>query len=294
MAVAAKRRAPARKAAKKRAPAKKAVKGAPAKKAEKRAPARKAVKRSPAKKAAKRAPARKATKKRAPAKKAVKRAPARKATKKRAAAKKAVSGPQPARPSRSVQPAKKAAKRAPLARPSRSGRRSQEGSASCARPQGGQAPLGTAFQTEHVRPGAYGPPVPRPGGRSGTLVELGDVGGPVDVVREGRLAQDSYGEAETGGFRPMCPEGPGTIGEVKGARGGKAQHIGAVVTAVGDEGDAFEARERSQPASPWQVAVGHRHPHRSGAGQAVHAGTTAPFNPCPGSHMTVAPRSEAH
>ena len=68
-------------AAKKKAPVKKAAKKAPAKKAAKKAPAKKAAKKAPAKKAAKKAPAKKAAKK-APAKKAAKKAPAKKAPRK--------------------------------------------------------------------------------------------------------------------------------------------------------------------------------------------------------------------
>ena len=68
-------------AAKKKAPVKKAAKKAPAKKAAKKAPAKKAAKKAPMKKAAKKAPAKKAAKK-APAKKAAKKAPAKKAPRK--------------------------------------------------------------------------------------------------------------------------------------------------------------------------------------------------------------------
>ena len=60
--MAAKKKAPVKKAAKK-APAKKAAKKAPAKKAAKKAPAKKAAKKAPAKKAAKKAPAKKAPRK---------------------------------------------------------------------------------------------------------------------------------------------------------------------------------------------------------------------------------------
>ena len=60
--MAAKKKAPVKKAAKK-APAKKAAKKAPAKKAAKKAPAKRAAKKAPAKKAAKKAPAKKAPRK---------------------------------------------------------------------------------------------------------------------------------------------------------------------------------------------------------------------------------------
>jgi len=99
------KKAPAKQAAaKKAAPAKKAAKKAPAKQAaaKKAAPAKKAAKKAaPAKKAAKKAaPAKKAAKKAAPAKKAAKKAaPAKKAAKKAAPAKKAAkkAAPKPKR-----------------------------------------------------------------------------------------------------------------------------------------------------------------------------------------------------
>ena len=226
MAVAAKRRAPAKKAAKKRAPAKKAVEARPGqegRQAGSGTEGREAGSGTEGRKEAGscqeggqagsgtqgrqeagsgeeggRSGLRRARPPRSGLRPGRRPSGPRKAVKKRAP----LSG---RRPSRSGQP---------LARLSRSGDPGQEGRASCPCPQGGEAALSASFPREHARPGAFGPPAPR-GAPVRRAAELPDVGRPVDVIGQVGVPQDPDGEAEPRRLGAVRPERAGAVGEAE-------------------------------------------------------------------------------
>ena len=292
MAVAAKRRAPAKKAAKKRAPAKKAVKRATAKKAVKRAPARKSVKRARHEGPKKRAPAKKAAKKRAPAKKGPakravrrarptkKRAPAKKAKagKKRAPAKKAARGGH--RPRSGLRP--KAAKRRP------SGLRPRRPRARSLRPQGGEAPLSASFPSGTRETGG----LRAPGSACRLPTRVGGAPRRRPASRRRRPGPGRAGPARQSQPRRLGPVGAERAGPVGEAEVGPAGRRSTLVpssrrsgTRVTPSNGASGPSPCARGRSPW-ATVTQRCPARPRRSTPAR---TAPLRPCPGSDMTVAP-----
>ena len=96
---------------------------------------------------------------------------------------------------------------------------------------------------------------------------------------------------------PVPVEGSGPVVEPEPGPGGDTHHVGAVVAAIGDEGDAGEARQLGHLVGEGQVGVHDEHLRRSGAAEPLDTGLHRPVEPASGlgeHHGAVAPGPARH